>query len=75
MKFSKAALVKLRQFYHGLDTGAIYDGKDFQNMYMTSFLQLIADRLMPLQAVFIENGWMEVDEPSDLECKSFFLQA
>ena len=75
MKFSRDALGKIREFYHGLDTDAVYDGKDYRNMYMTSFLQLIADRLMPLQAVFIENGWMEVDEPSDLEFTRFLFRS
>ena len=75
MKFSKDALVKIREFYHELDAEAVYDGKDYRNMYMTSFLQLIADKLMPLNAVFIENGWMEVDEPSDLEFTEFLYRS
>ena len=74
MKFSRQALGQIRQFYHELDRSARYDGKDFPNMYMTSFLQLIADRLMPLQAVFIRNGWMEIDAPSDLEFTDFLYR-
>ncbi len=38
---------------------------------MTTFLQLISDQVMPIKAVMIENGWMEVDEPSDLEFTRF----
>ncbi len=74
MKFRKDALEKIRPFYHRLDKEARYDGKDFENMYMTSFLQLIADRLMPLTPVFIENGWMEVDAVSDLEFTRFLYR-
>lgn len=74
MKFSRQALGQIRRFYHDLDRSARYDGKDFPNMYMTSFLQLIADRLMPLQAVFIRNGWMEIDAPSDLEFTDFLYR-
>jgi L-glutamine-phosphate cytidylyltransferase len=71
MKFRADALQRIRAFYHGLDKNVRYDGKDFDNMYMTSFLQLIADRLAPLTPVFIENGWMEIDAPSDLEFTRF----
>ncbi len=74
MKFSRDAIRQVRSFYHGLDRTVLYDGKDFSNMYMTSFLQLIADRLMPLHAAFIENGWMEVDEPADLAHTSFLYR-
>lgn len=74
MKFSRAALAEIRPFYHGLDHTATYDGKDYPNMYMTSFLQLIADRLMPLHAVFITNGWMEIDAPSDLAFTDFLYR-
>ena len=66
IKFSGGAVRQICDFYHSLDRTVEYDGKDFDNMYMTTFLQLIADRLMPIQAIKIENGWMEVDCPDDL---------
>jgi len=33
---------------------------------MTTFLQLISDNITPLNPVFIINGWIEIDTPSDL---------
>lgn len=72
MKFSKEALKEIREYYHSLDKNVIYDGKDYENMYMTSFLQLIGDNLIPLKAVYINNGWMEVDCPEDRECTQFY---
>lgn len=72
MKFSKEAIMEIREFYHNLDKDKIYDGKDYNNMYMTSFLQLIGDNLIPLSAVYINNGWMEVDCPEDRECTQFY---
>lgn len=72
MKFSKEAMKEIRTFYHNLDKDKIYDGKDYNNMYMTSFLQLISDNLFPLNAVYINNGWMEVDCPEDRECTEFY---
>ncbi len=71
IKFSSDAISSIREFYHGLDRNDVYDGKDFDNMYMTTFLQLIADKLMPIQAVEIANGWMEVDCPDDLKHTKF----
>lgn len=72
MKFSKEAVKEIREFYHNLDKDKIYDGKNYNNMYMTSFLQLISDNITPLKAVYINNGWMEVDCPEDRECTQFY---
>ncbi|MDX4060335.1 hypothetical protein Q6A89_07380 [Aliarcobacter skirrowii] len=40
-------------------------------MYMTSLLQLITDNLTPINPVKINNGWIEIDEPSDLNFIKF----
>lgn len=67
MKVSAAAWPKLHAFHAALDRHVDYDGKDFDNMYMTSFIQAVIDRLMPVKAVPINGGWLEIDVPSDLE--------
>lgn len=67
IKLKKNVLQSVREFYHQLDPSARYDGQDFDNMYMTSFLQLIIDRLMLIDAVFIDGGWLEIDTKEDLE--------
>lgn len=67
IKLKKNVLQSVRKFYHQLDRSIRYDGHDFDNMYMTSFLQLIIDRLMLIHAVFIEGGWLEIDSKTDLE--------
>ncbi|HTV17280.1 MAG TPA: phosphocholine cytidylyltransferase family protein [Polyangiaceae bacterium] len=66
LKVAASAWPKLRAFYHRLDRHGVYDGKDFDNMYMTSFVQAVIDRLMPVTAVPIQGGWLEIDVPSDL---------
>lgn len=53
--------------YDGLDRQGSFDGKDFDNMYMTSFLQSLIDAGQSLQAVATESGWLEVDTTADLE--------
>ena len=65
-KIAKEFVSQVREFYHSLDREAKYDGKDFDNMYMTSFLQLIIDRLGAARAVPIAGGWVEIDQPSDV---------
>jgi L-glutamine-phosphate cytidylyltransferase len=67
LKVAAAAWPKLRAFYARLDREGSYDGKDFDNMYMTSFVQAVIDRLMPVTAVPIFGGWLEIDVPSDLK--------
>ena len=56
----------LIKFYQSLDRSATYDGKDFFNMYMTSFLQLLIDNGWKIRGVPVENGWLEVDSVEDL---------
>ena len=41
-------------------------GKDFKNMYMTSFLQLLIDKGWKAKAVQVSNGWLEVDSLEDI---------
>lgn len=67
IKIKQEVLPSVRKFYRQLDRNRQYDGKNFDNMYMTSFLQLIIDRLAPIQAVLIDGGWLEVDTVEDLQ--------
>jgi L-glutamine-phosphate cytidylyltransferase len=67
IKISKAAINKIISFYESLDKAAMYDGKDFDNMYMTSFIQNIIDKLLNVKPVYIEGGWLEIDSLEDLQ--------
>ncbi len=61
---------KLEQFggfYQRLDRAAEFDGKNFDNMYMTSFLQLLINAGWKARAVGVDNGWLEVDSVEDLD--------
>ena len=58
---------KLRAAYHAMDRDAIYDGKDFDNMYMTSFLQHLIDTGWRVQGAPVQGGWLEIDTVDDLE--------
>lgn len=56
--------------FDGLDRNATYDGKDFDNMYMTSFIQHLIDTGWPVKACLVDNGWLEVDTADELEAYS-----
>lgn len=66
IKIRSNKLAKLEKFYNQLDRSAIYDGKDFKNMYMTSFLQLLIDSGWKVKAVQVDSGWLEVDSLEDI---------
>ncbi len=51
----------------GSDKTAIYDGKNFENMYMTSLIQNLIDSGWHVQAALIHGGWLEVDSVEDLQ--------
>lgn len=53
-------------FYEQLDRNKKYDGSEFDNMYMTSFLQLLIDASWKAKAVLVNNGWLEIDSVEDL---------
>jgi len=66
IKIHSDKLKDLLAFYSQLDRSATYDGKDFKNMYMTSFLQLLIDSGWKAKAVMVASGWLEVDSVEDL---------
>ncbi|MDD3443302.1 MAG: phosphocholine cytidylyltransferase family protein [Sulfurimonas denitrificans] len=69
MKISKRVIHGVVEYYQGLDTNASYDSQSFDNMYMTSFIQMIIDNLLDVKPIFIDGGWVEIDSISDLKCK------
>ena len=47
----------------------MYDGKDFDNMYMTSFIQMMINDLVDVKPVFIDGGWVEIDCVEDMKAE------
>jgi choline kinase len=66
-KVSKQAWPKIISIYEGLDREKLYDGQSFDNMYMTSFIQLLIDTQFEVKAIDIKGDWIEIDEVSDLD--------
>lgn len=67
IKVRKDKVKDFISFYHGLDQDKIFDGQDFDNMYMTSFIQQLIDARWDVKAAEVSNGWLEIDSVSDLE--------
>ena len=66
IKISKRIINQVIDYYESMDKNNIYDGKDFNNMYMTSFIQNIIDNLFQVHPVMINGGWLEIDCINDL---------
>jgi choline kinase len=59
-------VANIKREYASMDRAAI-DGKDFDNMYMTSFIQYLIDHDWDVRVAETDNGWLEVDSVSDLQ--------
>lgn len=67
IKVSANKVLNFIQHYRAMDKSAIYDGKDFNNMYMTSFIQSLINTGWSIRPALIQGGWIEVDSTEDLE--------
>ena len=65
-RFSAEVLPRVLSIYDGLDASATYEGRDFDNMFMTAFIQLLIDHGLGVFPAWIDHGWVEVDTPADL---------
>ncbi|MBF7042761.1 phosphocholine cytidylyltransferase family protein [Campylobacter volucris] len=65
-KFSYTFLKEVINTYENLDKSKDYDGKDFENMYMTSFLQILINKFNNAKAIYTNGNWCEIDFMSDL---------
>ncbi len=67
IKFTAAGVQMLKNFYISLDRDQVYDGKAFDDMYMTTLLQLMIDSGLKIRPIFINGGWTEIDCQDDLK--------
>lgn len=66
IKLTARGCATIRYHYNKMDRGSSYDGKNFDNMYMTSFIQSMIDTGIKVKAVPVRGGWLEIDSPDDL---------
>lgn len=67
LKFGCEAQKRLMAAYDSLDREALYDGRTFPQMFMTSFVQNLIDSGWKFKASLIRGGWLEVDTSEELE--------
>lgn len=67
IKISACMVEEFVDFYEVMDKANKYDGKDFDNMYMTSLIQHMINYGWDVRAALIKKGWLEVDSVGDLE--------
>jgi len=72
MKFRHDSLPKLRQTWASLQESHKFGSA--KSMYTTDLLQFLIDQGWDLEAVFIENGWAEVDSQTDLAVAMDFFR-
>jgi len=56
----------VNNIYQTLDRNSLYDGREFDKMYMTSFIQQIINQHYPVKGIQVTGQWLEVDRPDDL---------
>ena len=66
IKIQAQKVADLVSFYDQLDRSSHYDGHTFEQMYMTSFLQLLIDAGWMVMPAHVSHGWLEVDTVEDL---------
>ena len=66
IKIKRTFLNEFTAFYRSLNKSREYAGNSFDNMYMTTLIQLIIDHYNNVTPVFINGGWLEIDTVSDL---------
>tara|TARA_B100000212_G_scaffold169518_1_gene127549 strand:+ start:6244 stop:7008 length:765 start_codon:yes stop_codon:yes gene_type:complete len=54
------------QIWDEMDRKKIYDGKNYNNMYMTTFLQHLIDIGITVKGLPVHGGWAEIDTPLDI---------
>lgn len=70
MGLIKVAAAKAKDFVNAwlqMDKKAIYDGKNFDNMYLTSYIQHLIDSGWFVRSIPVESGWLEIDTVDDLD--------
>tara|TARA_B100000989_G_scaffold214088_1_gene162764 strand:+ start:23692 stop:24444 length:753 start_codon:yes stop_codon:yes gene_type:complete len=67
IKFSKSKITEIKTFYKSLNLKTKYYGQYINQMYLTTFLQLLIDNDIEINPVYINGGWIEIDSIQDLE--------
>ena len=67
IRFSKSIITEVKTFYKSLNFNTKYYGQYVNEMYLTTFLQLLIDNDFEVNPIYINGGWIEIDSIQDLE--------
>jgi L-glutamine-phosphate cytidylyltransferase len=67
IKISHNKIKDFISFYDQLNRSILYEGRQFKQMYMTSFLQLLIDAGWMVMPARVRHGWLEVDTVEDIK--------
>jgi len=67
IKIPSQKIADFISFYDQLDRSLQHDDRVFEQMYMTSFLQLLIDAGWMVMPAHVSRGWLEVDTVEDLQ--------
>jgi L-glutamine-phosphate cytidylyltransferase len=66
IKISKNIINQVKKYYENLEKNTTINKNNFENMYMTSFIQMLIDDFCEVKPVYISGGWIEIDSCEDL---------
>jgi len=67
IKIKKEFIKRINKIYQDFFKNKNVDKSILNNMYMTSFIENLINKNLPVKACLIEGGWLEVDTTYDLE--------
>ena len=67
LKIRADKIYKLISTYDDLNKNIDYEERSFEQMYMTTFIQILINLGWKIKAVLVHNGWIEIDTLSDIK--------
>ena len=71
LKFRKDSLPKIKSYYENLKLNI----RDYENLFMTDFIQLLIDSGFKVKAVPVFGGWLEIDTENDIKCYEKLIES
>lgn len=65
VRFPAATQKAFLSFFDGLDRSALYEGRPFRQMFMTTLIQTLIDAGWSISAALVRGGWLEFDTVED----------
>tara|TARA_Y100000741_G_scaffold242858_1_gene186137 strand:+ start:15 stop:785 length:771 start_codon:yes stop_codon:yes gene_type:complete len=67
IKIRSSKQKKLIEFWDSMDKNILYDRKNIDNIFFTTFIQCLIDHSWEIHSIPVSNGWLEIDTNKDLD--------